>query len=30
VPEVREYMAIGVIDDVEIGVPSDIVQITLS
>ncbi len=30
VPEVREYIGIGVIDDLEIGVPSDIVQITLS
>jgi hypothetical protein len=27
VPEVREYIGIGVIDDVEIGVPSDIVSI---
>lgn len=27
VPETREYMAMGVIDDVEIGVPSDIVSI---
>lgn len=30
VPEVREYLAMGVIDDVEIGLPSDIVSITLS
>lgn len=30
VPEVREYMAMGVIDDIEIGLPSDIVSITLS
>ena len=30
VPEVREYMARGVIDDAEIGLPSDIVSITLS
>ena len=27
VPEVREYMAMGVIDDIEIGLPSDIVSI---
>ena len=30
VPEVREYMGIGVIDDVEIGVPSDIVSIVFA
>lgn len=30
VPEVREYMGMGVLDDVEIGLPSDIVSITLS
>jgi hypothetical protein len=29
-PEVREYMAMGMIDDIEIGLPSDIVSITLS
>lgn len=27
VPETREYMAMGIIDDVEIGLPSDIVSI---
>lgn len=30
VPEVREYMGMGVIDDEEIGLPSDIVSVTLS
>lgn len=30
VPEVREYMGMGVLDDVEIGLPRDIVSITLS
>jgi hypothetical protein len=30
VPEVREYLARGVLDDVEIGLPSDIMTITLS
>ena len=30
VPEVREYMARGVIDDVEIGIASDIVSITFA
>lgn len=30
VPEVREYMGRGVIDDVEIGLDSDIVSLTLS
>ena len=29
-PEVREYMGMGVIDDIEIGLPSDIVSVTLS
>lgn len=30
VPEVREYMAMGLINDVEVGLPSDIVSVTLS
>lgn len=29
-PEVREYMGMGVVDDIEIGVASDIVSVTLS
>lgn len=29
VPEVREYQAIAVISDVEIGIPSDIVAVTV-
>lgn len=30
VPEVREYMAMGMINDEEIGLPSDIVSVTLA
>ena len=29
VPEVREYQAVAVVSDVEIGIPSDIVAVTV-
>ena len=30
VPEVREYMARGVVDDVEIGLDSDIIEVVFA